>query len=127
MKLPNLLVLIPYSQGYQLFLPTDTDTLRYVLSSNCPREIFDAVAQLETPRLVAHVGRAYDHSLANLVLHETDLCIIPEPWMRHLSILQTHDRGRFAAQLVEAHLIEPIRLYGDKDAHRLPFARNFLL
>lgn len=126
MTRPNLLVLIPYSRGYQIFIPTETDKLRYVLSSNCPRDIFAAVAQLETPRLVAHVGRTYDRYLANLVLHETDLCIIPEPWMRHLSIPQIHDRARFAVQVVEAHLTEPIRLYGDKDAHLLPMERNYL-
>lgn len=124
MTLPNFLVLIPYSRGYQLFIPTDADKPRCVLNSNSPREIFDAVAQLEPPRLVAHIGRTYDDYLANLVLYQTDLCIIPEPWMRHLSILQTNDRARFAVQLVEAHLIEPIRLYGEKDAHRLPIERN---
>jgi hypothetical protein len=127
MKLPNFLVLIPYSRGYQLFIRTGADKPSCVLDSNSPREIFDAVAQLEPPRLVAHVGRAYDHYVANLVLHETDLCIIPEPWLRHLSILQPRERARFAAQLVEAHLTGPIRLYGDKDAHRLPIERNYLL
>ena len=126
MTRPNFLVLIPNSRRYLLFLATHTDKPRYVLGSNNPREIFDAVTELETPRLVAHVGRAYDHYLANLVLHETDLCIIPEPWMRHLSNHPVDDRARFAAQLVEAHLIEPIRLYGDKDAHLRTMERSYL-
>lgn len=122
----NLLVLIPNSRRYQLFRATHTHEPQCLLNSNSAREIFDAVAELETPRLVAHVGRAYDHYLANLVLHEADLCIIPDPWMRHLSNHPIDDRARFAAQLVEAHLIEPIRLYGDKDAHLLTMERSYL-
>ena len=114
MKLPYLAVLIPYSKGLMLFEGTHADNLKLVADSACPQMILHTIRQLPAPRLAIHVGAAYEDFLGGLVFYETDLCVIPHPWMRHIPRFRVPDRAKFAVQLLEAFLAEPIRLFGAK-------------
>lgn len=115
MRLPNLAILIPYSRGFEIFFRDREGNLERVVDSNCPQVILRTISQLPPPRLAVHVGRSYDHFLAGLVFHQTDLCIIPEPWIRHIPLFRVRDRADFAMGLIEALLMEPICLFGAKN------------
>ena len=52
---------------------------------------------------------------AELLLEQTDLCLIPDPWLKHIPRHQPKRRAEFALQLLEAYLEDPIRLLGAKD------------
>lgn len=110
----NLLVLNPYSQGFFVFTKTAAGNLEHRDKTPSPREIFHLVDQLPRPRLVVHIGRVYDSFLSQLIFRETDLCTIPTPWLSHIPLWQVEARMRFAVQLTEAHLNDPIRLFGAK-------------
>jgi hypothetical protein len=120
-KVPNLLVLNPYSQGFFVFTKLASGDLERRVDVNSARQIFHAVSQLPKPRVAVHLGRAYDRFLVQILSHETDLCTIPMTWMSHIPFSQYEARARLAAQLAEAYLVDPIRLFGAKEPND-PFA-----
>jgi hypothetical protein len=115
MKLPPLAVLIPYSKGIFVYVQTASQELHYVLSTHNRREILEQLDPLPPPRLVAFLGNAPWTALAELLLEQTDLCLIPDPWLKHIPRHQPKRRAEFALQLLEAYLEDPIRLLGAKD------------
>lgn len=115
MKLPPLAVLIPYSKGTFVFVQTNSQELHRVLDTSHPREILDILEPLPRPRLVAFLGNALWSALAEVLLEQTDLCLIPDPWLRHIPRHLLRHRAEFALQLLEAYFEDPIRLLGAKD------------
>lgn len=111
-KVPNLIILNPYSQGFFVFTKLAEGNLERRAATNYAREVFHAVGQLPRPRLTVHIGQAYDSFLGQLIFHETDLCTIPMAWMSHIPLYQVGARAQFAVQLTEAYLSDPIRLFG---------------
>ncbi len=118
MSLPNLLVLIPYSQGIMIYRRAQAEQLHHTESSPVELAVLEALAQLPAPRLVAYLGTGPHRLLGQMLLRETDLCLIPTAWMKHIPLHQPASRARFAVQLIEAFLSEPIRLLGNKTTER---------
>ncbi len=114
-KVPNLLVLNPYSQGFFVFTKLASGDLERLIDVRSAQQIFHAVSQLPKPRVAVHLGRFYDSFLGQILSHETDLCTIPMTWMSHIPLCQCEERARLAAQLAEAYLVDPIRLFGAKE------------
>lgn len=114
-KIPNLIILNPYSQGFFVFTKLAEGNCQRLVATNHAREIFHIVGQLPRPRLTVHIGRAYDSFLGQLIFQETDFCTIPMAWMSHIPFQQVNARAQFAVQLTEAYLNDPIRLFGAKE------------
>ena len=125
MKLENLAVCLPYSQGSQVYVRRagEEDLLL------CP-ETFDDFAisdvplLLDPPRLVVLVGQPWASFLGQILIQDTDLCVIPGRWLEHIPYWDRLQRAEFAVQLVHAHLNAPIRLYGAKDRESLEVIRE---
>ena len=115
LPLPPLAVLIPYSKGVFVYVQTASQELHYVLSTHNPREIREQLDPLPPPRLVAFLGNAPWTALAELLLEQIDLCLIPDPWLKHIPTHQPKRRAEFTLQLLEAYFADPIRLLGAKD------------
>jgi hypothetical protein len=116
-KVPNLLVLNPYSQGFFVFTKLASGDFEHRIDVNSARQILHAVSQLPQPRVAVHLGRFYDTCLGQIISHKTDLCTIPMIWMSHIPLCQFEARARLATQLAEAYLVDPIRLFGAKEPH----------
>lgn len=114
MKLPPLAVLIPYSMGIFVYVQTDSQDLHCALDASDPRHILEQLELLPQPRLVAFLGNGLWTPLAQVLLEQTDLCLIPDPWLKHIPRNQLRRRAEFALQLLEAYLEDPIHLLGAK-------------
>lgn len=113
-KAANLLVLNPYSQGFFVFTKTAAGNLEQQRETRSPRQILHLAGKIPRPRLAVSIGRAYD-SLLSLLLQQTDLCMIPMAWLSHIPLWQVEERVQFAVQLTQAHLNDPIRIFGAKE------------
>lgn len=111
-KVPNLIILNPYSQGFFVFTKLAEGNLQRLAATNYTREILHTIGQLPEPRLAVHIGRAYGSFLGQIIVQETDLCTIPMAWMSHIPLHRVNARAQFAVQLTEAYLRDPIRLFG---------------
>lgn len=114
MKLPALAVLIPYSKGVFVYVQTKSENLHHVLDTPNPRKILEAVRSLPPPRLVAWLGALPWTALSELLLEQTDLCLIPDPWLKHIPSHQLQRRADFTRQLLEVYFGDPICLLGIK-------------
>lgn len=114
MKLPPLAVLIPYSKGIFVYVQTASQELHCVLRTHNPREVLEQLEPLPPPRLVAFLGNVPWTALAELLLEQTDLCLIPDLWLKHIPPHQPKRRAEFTLQLLEAYFAAPIRLLGAK-------------
>ena len=114
-NIPNLAILIPYSQGLMVYRRVAGGKLRCVFDARDPQDALEVVCELPQPRLAAILDRYPYHLLMELLLCETDLCLIPDGWLSHIPIYKPCDRAEFSVQLVEAFLKEPIRLLGRKN------------
>ena len=114
MKLPPLAVLIPYSKGIFVYVQTDSQGLHCALDTPYPQEILEQLQPLPSPRLVAFLGNGLWTALADVLLDQTDLCLIPDPWLKHIPHQQPKRRAEFALQILEAYFEEPSRLLGAK-------------
>lgn len=114
-SLPNLLVLNPYSQGFFVFAKIASGDLEHLIEVRSPWQIPQAILQLPKPRIVVHLGRAYGSFLEQIISHEADLCVVPMIWMSHIPFQQYEARAQLAVKLVEAYLVNPIRLFGAKE------------
>jgi len=115
-KTSELAILIPYSQGAMLYhRPTGGD-LRCAADTPPSRHaVLDFVRELPQPRLAVILGRHPGRWLMDLLLQESDLCVIPDRWVQHIPIWKSSDRAQLAMQLTDAFLSEPIRLFGRKN------------
>lgn len=120
MKLPPVAVLIPYSKGTFVYAQTDSQNMHLVLDTPHPREILSQLESLSPPRLVAFLDNTLWIPLAELLLEQTDLCLIPDPWLKHIPRQQPRRRAEFALHLLEAYFEDPIRLLGAKDRGPIP-------
>ena len=125
MKVENLAVCLPYSQGSHVYVRRAGDE-RLLL---CPEDfgdyaISDIPLLLDPPRLVVLVGQMWASFLGQILIQDTDLCVIPGRWLEHIPYWERLQRAEFAVQLVEAHLSAPIRLYGAKDTESLEVIRE---
>jgi hypothetical protein len=113
--IPNLVILIPYSQGLMVYRHLPDGEVRYVLGAGTPQDALEVVCELPHPRLAAILDDHPYRLLAQLLVRETEICLIPDGWLNHIPIYKPCDRAQFSVQLVEAFLKEPIRLFGAKD------------
>ncbi len=125
MKLDNLAVCLPYSQGSHVYVRRAGEGQLLL----CPgafndHAISDIPLLLDPPRLVVLVGQMWASFLGQILIQDTDLCVIPSRWLEHIPYWERLQRAEFAVQLVEAHLSTPIRLYGAKDRDRLEVTRE---
>lgn len=115
MSSPDLIVLIPYSQGVMTYHRDHGGELRPAEISPSWHAVFDFVSTFPPPRLVTVLDRQPSRCLMDLLLRETDLCIVPDCWAQHIPIWRASDRAYLAMQLTDAFLSEPIRLLGHKN------------
>ncbi len=110
--LDHLAVIVPAIGSIAIYLRSFTDQrLRFAKNADCVEGLYDVIFQLPLPRLVVFVGSGYHGYLESIALDEkTALCIIPGAWVRHIPIHHDTQRARFAVQLLEAHVNEPIQL-----------------
>jgi hypothetical protein len=114
-NIPNLVILIPYSQGLMIYRQGADRKVCRVFDARTPQDALEVVCELPHPRLAAILDRSPYNLLMEILLRETDLCLIPDGWLSHIPIYKPCDRAEFSVQLVEAFLKEPIRLFGAKD------------
>jgi hypothetical protein len=119
-KWPPLAVLIPYSKGVLVYAQTTSKDLRCVLDTSKPREILEGLKPL--PPLVALLGDIPWKELCEVILEHTDLCIVPDPWLKHIPRNQRQRRADFTLQLMKAYFGSPIRLIGVKRPQMIPFS-----
>ncbi len=117
--MPHLLLLVPYSQGFMIYRRAGSEELQHLLNSPSPYAVLTALHKLPLPRLVVLLDRFPGRLLGELLLRETDLCLIPQAWVKHIPCHQPNQRARFTLQLLEAFLKEPIRLLGNKATERI--------
>lgn len=103
---------MPESTGVSIHVRSFADQpLRFLTKADHIQAIYDAIRELSRPRIAIFVGSGYHGYLESLLLAEhTALCIIPEAWVRHIPLQSSTHRARFAVQLLEAHVNEPIQL-----------------
>ena len=70
------------------------------------------------------MGQPWATFLGQVLIQDTDLCVIPGRWLEHIPYWDSLKRAEFAVQLVEAHLSTPIRLYGARDKENLEAIRE---
>ena len=125
MKFENLAVCLPYSQGIDVYIRRAGEEELLI----CPetfddRAISDIPLTLAQPRLVVLVGKLWGTFLGQILIQNTDLCVIPDRWLEHIPYWEGLQRAEFVIQLIEAHLSAPIRLYGAKDRESLDVLRQ---
>ncbi len=125
MNVDNLAVCLPYSQGSHVYVRRAGEEKLLL----CPQAfndyaISDIPLLLDPPRLVVLVGQMWATFLGQILIQDTDLCVIPGRWLEHIPYWDRLQRAEFAVQLVEAHLCAPIRLYGAKDREGLDVIRE---
>lgn len=128
MNIENLAVCLPYSQGIHVYIRREGEE-RLLLGPETFNDdaISDIPLLLAQPRLVVLVGQLWGTFLGQILLQDTDLCVIPDRWLEHISYWERLQRAEFAVQLIEAHLSAPIRLYGAKDTESLEVIREMEL
>ncbi len=125
MKVDNLAVCLPYSQGSQVYVRRAGEEKLLL----CPEDfrdyaISDIPLLMDPPRLVVLVGQPWATFLGQILIQDTDLCVIPGRWLEHIPYWERLQRAEFAVQLVEAYLSTPIRLYGAKDRESIEVIRQ---
>jgi len=115
-KTPDLVVLVPYSQGVMIYHRGAGGDLCHASDTPPSRHaVLDFVCKLPQPRLATILDGHPCRWLMDLLLRETHLCIIPDRWVQHIPIWKSSDRAHLAMQLTDAFLSEPIRLLGHKN------------
>ena len=115
--LEHLVIVVSNRQGIHLHGRKCMQGLRFLKKADCVQSLYDVVRELPLPRLVAFVGGGYHGYLEPLLLAEkTALCIIPGAWVRHIPSIHDTQRARFALQLLEAYVNEPIQwMHSEQD------------
>ena len=124
MRVENLAVCLPYSQGIDVYIRRAGEEKLLLCPTFNDRAISDIPLTLAQPRLVVLVGQLWGTFLGQILIQETDLCVIPDRWLEHIPYCERLQRAEFAIQLIEAHLDVPIRLYGAKDRKSLDVIRQ---
>jgi hypothetical protein len=96
-------VLLPCTLGYCLFVRWPRERLRACTSIVHPSDLRDVVCSLADPLLVVLVGRRGVDVVSDAVLHEANLVIVPESWLRRVPRSALSARANIAAQLATAH------------------------
>lgn len=112
MSVDNLAVCLPYSQGISVYVRIAGEKLRLWPETLDEWTLPKITDPLPRPRIVVFVGRAYGSFIGEILLDQTDLCIIPTQWLEHIPCWDRVQRAEFAIRLLEAHLTNPIRLFG---------------
>lgn len=118
-EIPNLLVVNPYSQGFHTHIKITSEDLGPPRIVRSPGDVSEPACSIPKPCLVVYIGRGYEHSFGRIVFLDIDLCTIPISWIAHIPLVRVCERARFAARIVEAHLLDPIKIVGAKDLQHL--------
>lgn len=97
------LVLIPCPLGYLLFVRWPRQRLRACSSIVAPADLTEAVRSLGDPLTVVLVGRRRAEEVAYAVLHEAELVIVPDAWLRRVPRGALSARAEIAARIATAH------------------------
>lgn len=97
------LVLIPCPLGYILFVRWPHQRLRACSTIVEPSDLTDAVRSLGDPLTVVLIGRRHADAVAHAVLHEAELVIIPDAWLRRIPRRALSARAEVAARIATAH------------------------
>jgi len=109
--LDHLAILVPCAQSVAVYVRRYAHPgLRFAKYAEGVDALYDVIQELPTPRMAVFVGSHYHGYLAPLLASDTSLCIIPGAWVRHISPLDDTMRARFAVQLLEAQVNEPVQL-----------------
>lgn len=119
MRVENLAVCLPYSQGIDVYVRIAGEHLRLWPETFDDQTISKITDPLPRPCLVVFIGRPWGSLLGEILFQQTDLCIIPERWLEHIPCWQRLQRAEFSVQLIEAHLSDPIQLFGAKNTINL--------
>lgn len=112
MKVENLAVCLPYSQGIHVYTRIAGQELRLWPETLDEWTLPQITDPLPRPRIVVFVGTAHGSFLGEILLQQTELCIIPDRWLEHIPCWDRMKRAEFSIQLLEAHLSNPIRVFG---------------
>lgn len=123
MKVENLAVCLPHSQGIHVYLRRAGEDRLMLCPTFDDCAISDIPLLLAPPRLVVLVGQLWGTFLGQILIQETDLCVIPDRWLEHIPSWERLQQAEFAVHLIEAHLTTPIRQYGAKDPESLEVIR----
>ena len=125
MKVQNLAVCLPYSQGIDVYIRRVGQEKLFLYPETFNDRTVSKIPQpLGQPRLVVLIGRVWGTFLGHMLLQNTDLCVVPECWLVHIPYSERLQRAEFAVQLIEAHISEPIQLFGAKDSKTLEVVRE---
>lgn len=97
------LVLIPCPLGYTLFVRWPRQRLRACSTIVAPSDLTDAVRSLGDPLTVVLVGRRHADAVSHAVLHEAELIIVPDAWLRRIPRRALSARAEVAARIATAH------------------------
>jgi hypothetical protein len=97
------LVLIPCPLGYTLFVRWPRQRLRACSAIVAPADLTEAVRSLGDPLTVVLVGRRHADVVAHAVLHEAELVIVPDAWLRRVPRRALSARAEIAARIATAH------------------------
>lgn len=99
----TIAVLLPCALGYCLFIRWPRQRMRACTSIVHPSDLRDVVCSLADPLLVVLVGQRGADVVSDAVLHDANLVIVPEPWLRHVPRNARSARAEIAARLATAH------------------------
>jgi hypothetical protein len=97
------LVLIPCPLGYILFVRWPRQRLRACSPVIAAFELTDAVRSLGDPLTVVLVGRRHAEAVADAVLRDAELVIVPEAWLRRIPLGALSARAQAAARIATVH------------------------
>ena len=114
MKADNLAVCLPYCKGVAVYIQKAGQDLQHLWNDDFDDWTIHKLSELlPPPRLVIFVGSPCSSEMGVLLLQQTGLCIIPDPWLEHIPLWNTTQRAESSIKLLEAHLNHPIRLLGN--------------
>jgi hypothetical protein len=123
MKVGNLAVCLPDAQRIHVYLRRAGQEKLMLCPSFDDSGISDIPLLLAQPRLVVLVGQLWESFLGQILIQDTDLCVIPDRWLEHIPSWERLQQVEFAIHLIEAHLSTPIQQYGAKDPETLEVVR----
>ncbi len=116
----TLLVLIPCSLGYMLFVRWPRQRLRACSTIVAPEDLGEAVRSLGDPLTVVLVGRRHADEVAYAVLRDAELVIVPDAWLRRVPRRALSQRAEVAARIATAHRAATIE-HRLRQEHQLTF------
>lgn len=97
------LVLIPCPLGYTLFVRWPHQRLRACANIVAHEDLADAVRSLGDPLTVVLIGRRHADLVADAVLREAELVIVPSSWLRRIPLRALSARAEVAPRIATAH------------------------